>query len=74
MKFVIVDLNLNMMEAKKYYLGQAKFVRAATLDGKLVQFPARLIRNLIDHNGIEGLFKIFYTEDGKFVQIQKILR
>ena len=44
--------------AMAYYQGHIQHVIATTAQGKRVQFPARLLRNVITREGIYGEFEL----------------
>ena len=43
---------------ERYYRGQASAVVVETLDGRRLQFPIRLLRGFVDHDGVHGLFEM----------------
>ncbi len=59
---------------RKYllYQGRANFVDARSIDGRLVRFPAKILKPYITKEGIRGIFVIYFNDDGKFQSIQEL--
>jgi len=67
-------LDFTANDLMKYYHGQATQVVATTDAGYSIQFPARALRAYVDKQGaVKGYFRILYTDDNKFVRIDKIV-
>lgn len=69
---IIVDLSISADELLRYYRGHARLVSCRARDGRRVQFPADLLRPFVERNGVQGSFRIRYSAEGKFRQIEKI--
>ncbi|ALB23331.1 DUF2835 family protein [Piscirickettsia salmonis] len=65
-------LNLSYEQVMRYYQGQAGIVYVQDIYGRRVQFPANLLRQLVNRQGVYGLFEIEYSVDGKCVAVKKI--
>ena len=65
-------LNLDIDECMKYYSGRATVVLARSLDGRIIQFPATLMRTHVTATGIQGLFELEYDNMGKALEFRKI--
>ncbi|WP_114418181.1 DUF2835 family protein [Marinospirillum perlucidum] len=72
MPSVYVRLNMGVSECLEFYQSQALNVRTQSIDGRSVIFPRRLLRNLVEGNGIKGLFRITYDDQGRFVSLEKV--
>jgi len=73
MPAVQVRLHISADDMVRYYSGDARVVRARTLDGgRTVQFPARLLRPFVTGEGVHGLFQLFYTADHRFREIRQL--
>lgn len=67
-------LNFSAKDLMQYYHGQASQVVTTTEGGFSIQFPARALRAYVDkHGAVRGYFRILYTDDNKFVRIDKIV-
>ncbi|WP_235602933.1 DUF2835 family protein [Piscirickettsia litoralis] len=65
-------LNLSREQVMRYYQGQANIVHVEDVYGRRVQFPASLLRHIVDHQGAHGLFEIEYSADGRCIAVKKI--
>ncbi|MDR9468662.1 DUF2835 family protein [Marinospirillum sp.] len=72
MPSVYVRLNMGVSECLEFYTSQAPNARTHTVDGRSIIFPRRLLRNMVDSNGIHGLFRITYNDQGQFVSIERV--
>ena len=72
MPSVYVRLNMSVSECLEFYTSQAPNAKTNTVDGRSVIFPRRLLRNMVDANGIHGLFRINYNSQGQFVSIERV--
>jgi hypothetical protein len=68
----IVDLTLPAEECMRYYSGEASVVFARARDGRLIQFPARLLRRFIDRDGVRGTFELRCDADSRLVAMERI--
>lgn len=55
-----------------HYQGTARTVMAVTLDGKRVQFPARLLVPYVSREGVFGEFILRYDENNKAIGLEKV--
>jgi len=65
-------IDISSEEYKAYYAGVARNVIVRSLDGKVVQFPANVLRPYLSHTGVKGLFALEYDENNRFSGIRKI--
>ena len=54
------------------YQGHAKSIIATATDGRLVQFPAEVVKPYLTHSGIQGFFEIVFNRCNKFQSIKKL--
>lgn len=69
---VVIRLKITREEFLKLYAGKAKDVVATAVDGRRVQFPARILQPFVTHAGINGMFRISYDREARFDQIQRL--
>lgn len=55
-----------------YYNGAAREVVATAADGRVVRFPANILRPFVMHDGVRGEFEIEFDANHKFVAIHRI--
>lgn len=55
-----------------YYNGAAREVVGTTADGRVVRFPANILRPYVMHDGVHGEFEIEFDVNHKFVAIHRI--
>ncbi len=67
-----MQLHISPDEFQRLYEGTAKVVSARSIDGRRVRFPANILRPFVTHIGISGLFRIQFSDDNRFQQIEKI--
>ncbi|UTW04739.1 DUF2835 domain-containing protein [Amphritea atlantica] len=72
MQQIIVDISLTQEQYLAHYTQQARDVVATSRDGRRVRFPSSLLQPYLLHNGIQGSFRISYTDAGKFSSIERL--
>jgi len=72
MPSVYVRLNMSVKECLAFYTSQAPNAKTYSVDGRSIIFPRRLLRNMVDREGIHGLFRITYNDQGQFVSIERV--
>jgi len=55
-----------------YYEGAVDIVAAETIDGRIVHFPANVLRSVVRNNGVYGTFELVFDENNKFVSINRM--
>ena len=55
-----------------YYEGGVDVVVAKTTDGRIIRFPANILRSVVQNNGVYGTFELVFDENHKFVSISRI--
>lgn len=72
MKEIIVTLHISREDYLSVYNGQVQDVVATANDGRVVRFPATILKGVVGHEGIHGTFKIHFDRDNKFDGIMRI--
>ena len=67
-----VNLTISSEKYLSYYKGIADTVVTRAADGRKVKFPARVLRQFLTHDGIDGEFAIQFNKHHKFVGIKKL--
>ena len=52
----VIDLQIPKAELMRFYQGSARGVIARARSGQRVQFPARVLRPFVAHDGVSGSF------------------
>ena len=65
-------LNIPADRLHAYYSGQARDVLVRSFDGKRIRFPASVLREFVDHDGVSGTFQITCDARNRFRSIRKI--
>jgi Protein of unknown function (DUF2835) len=55
-----------------YYEGEVDVVVAKTTDGRILRFPANILRSVVQSHGVYGKFELVFDENHKFVSISRI--
>ena len=71
MQKVTVRLNISPERFQVYYQGLVDNVQANASDGRIIQFPARVLRPFLSFQGIQGTFEITYDANLKFQSIRR---
>jgi hypothetical protein len=69
---VRVSLTISSDRYLAYYKGVADTVVTRAADGRKVKFPARVLRQFLTHDGIDGEFAIEFNDYHKFTGIRKL--
>lgn len=73
MKSVEIQLAISETEfLKLYQSGGRANVFATARDGRRVQFPASSLRRWLRHDGINGLFVIYFDDSNRLSRIERI--
>ncbi|WP_097461847.1 DUF2835 domain-containing protein [Mangrovitalea sediminis] len=71
MQEIILDLFISPDEWLKIYRGTARVVRARSVDGRHVQFPANILARYLTRDGIRGRFCIRFDDHGRFASVEQ---
>lgn len=55
-----------------YYEGEVDTVVAEAIDGRIIRFPANILRSVVQSDGVHGTFELAFDENHKFVSIARI--
>jgi hypothetical protein len=69
MQTVTVRLKISPERFQAYYQGVVEYVVAQSIDGRTIQFPARVLRPFVSHQGVQGTFEITFDATLKFQSI-----
>jgi len=72
MKEIIVSLHISREDYLNVYQGQVHTVVATAADGRIVRFPAGILKDVVGHEGIHGTFKIRFDANNKFDGISRL--
>jgi len=67
-----VVLKIPAYQVLYYYEGEVDTVAARTTDGRIVHFPANILRSLVQSDGVYGTFELVFDEHNKFVSISRV--
>ncbi|MFG6665683.1 DUF2835 family protein [Halomonas sp. HNIBRBA4712] len=74
MPSIDVILNLTPRECLAHYEGRYDSVRAKSVDGRWVAFPAEALRRVVDRSGVHGVYRLTFTDQGRFRAITLVRR
>lgn len=72
MQKIEFHLHLSPEQYLAYYRGQAKFVQIVAADGRIVRFPAEILREFVTHDGVVGNFILEIDADHKCRKLQRL--
>jgi hypothetical protein len=72
LRSVIVNLHIPPDEYQRLYAGAARDVHAHSIDGRSIRFPANILRPFVTHSGVSGTFAIYFSNENRFVKIERI--
>lgn len=72
MQTIDVVINLNYDECLAHYEGRIARVRARSVDGRWVIFPAEAIRRIVGRDGVHGIYRLSFSEQGRFISINPL--
>ena len=67
-----VILKIPAYQLQLYYEGAVDTVAAKTTDGRIVHFPANVLRSVVQSHGVYGTFELVFDENSKFVSIRRV--
>jgi len=68
---VHVVLKIPAYQLELYYDGTIDTVAAETADGRIIYFPANVLRSVVQSHGVYGTFELMFDESNKFVSIRR---
>lgn len=69
MHTIDVVINLTYEECLAHYEGRVANVRTRSVDGRWVIFPAEAIRRIVSREGVSGIYRLSFSEQGRFISI-----
>lgn len=69
---VRVVLKIPEYQLLAYYEGNVDTVAAKTIDGRIIHFPANVLRSVVQSHGVYGTFELVFDEHYKFVSIERV--
>lgn len=72
MHSIDILLHLSFDECLAHYEGRIVNVRTRSVDGRWVIFPAEAIRRVVTRDGVHGVYRLTFTDEGKFVSIKPL--
>ncbi|CEP37936.1 MULTISPECIES: DUF2835 family protein [unclassified Halomonas] len=72
MQTIDVFINLNYDECLAHYEGRIANVRTRSVDGRWVVFPAEAIRRVVGRDGVRGIYRLSFSEQGRFISINPL--
>lgn len=70
---VHVVLKIPAYQLELYYDGTIDTVAAETIDGRIIYFPANVLRSVVQGHGVYGTFELAFDEHCKFVSIRRVV-
>lgn len=67
-----LELYLTPGKILAYYQGNAQTVRARATTGQYVQFPASALRQHVTPDGVNGLFRLEFDSNHKFLRLEQV--
>ncbi|HSH47655.1 MAG TPA: DUF2835 domain-containing protein [Halomonas sp.] len=72
MPSVDVVIELSHAACLAHYEGQVGQVHTRSLDGRRVIFPAEALRRVVTRDGVHGVFRLTFSDEGRFVSIHRL--
>jgi hypothetical protein len=70
--YVDLELEISRDTLMLYYQGVTANVVTPALDGRSVSFPARILRDFVNHSGVSGRFRLYHDESGRFIRMERL--
>ncbi|SFL08596.1 Protein of unknown function [Nitrosomonas aestuarii] len=67
-----IVLNISPQKLFYYYQGVASTIVTKTTDGRIIRFPAKILRSVVQADGVRGIFELVLDENHKFVSITRV--
>ncbi|ODC03922.1 hypothetical protein BFW38_10610 [Terasakiispira papahanaumokuakeensis] len=72
MQSILIRLDLTREQCLRYYQGGSHWVMAQSIEGRRIQFPASVLHRIVGPQGVSGIFRIRFTDEGRFEDIQRV--
>lgn len=67
---VVIELSYEACLA--HYEGRVGQVHTRSLDGRWVVFPAEALRRVVTRDGVHGLYRLTFSDAGRFCNIERL--
>jgi hypothetical protein len=67
-----VILKISSYKLMQYYEGDVDSVVAKTTDGRVIKFPANILRSVVQSHGVYGTFELVFNKSHKFMSIRRV--
>ncbi|MAY41027.1 MULTISPECIES: DUF2835 domain-containing protein [unclassified Neptuniibacter] len=72
MQSITIEIKIPTEKYMLLYQGVAQNVYTRAIDGRSVQFPAKILKPFLLRDGINGRFNLFFDDQGKYKGIEKV--
>ncbi len=72
MASVVIKLDIPSGQYLDWYKGIVRSVVTKSREGLTVQFPANVLQQFVTPDGIQGVFRLTFDENNKFVSIEQL--
>lgn len=69
---VVIELSYDACLA--HYEGRAGQVYTRSLDGRRVVFPAEALRRVVTRDGVHGVYRLTFSDEGRLHSLQALHR
>lgn len=73
MPSIDVVIELTPEACLAHYEGRVGQVHTRSLDGRRVVFPAEALRRVVRRDGVHGIFRLTFSDEGRFRHIQRLV-
>jgi hypothetical protein len=72
MPSLVLDIALSAEKLLAVYQGRADRVLLFSRDGRRVSLPARHLRPFLGHDGVQGSFRLEFTDSGELLELRRL--
>lgn len=69
---LVFDIALSAEKLLAVYRGEANRVLLFSRDGRRVSLPAHHLRPFLDHRGVNGTFRLEFSDAGELLDLQRL--
>jgi len=66
------SINITLQRYLEIYYSPVLQVIVKSHNGQNIQFPAKYLKSFVTRSGISGNFRIVYSEENKFIRMEKV--
>lgn len=74
MPSIDIILDLSPAECLHHYHGTVQWIQAHSTDGRVVAFPAQALRQVVTPEGVIGVFRLEFCDEGRFVSMSRVAK